>query len=68
MTHVMLLPARVLVPRFSRKDIGTAIVIEIADGACLADAEIDSLALERNFRTTRRKTYQRRRKQRNRSK
>jgi hypothetical protein len=41
MTHFMLLPGRVLVPCFPGKDIGTAIVIEIGDGAGLAEAEVD---------------------------
>src|SRR5271163_3594821 len=56
-THFMLLPRRVLVPCIAGEDIGSAVAIEIGDGAGLADTKVDGLALEWNYRAARRKTH-----------
>src|SRR5215831_219461 len=53
MAGLVAFPGGVFVPGFAGKDIGAAIVVEVADGAGFADAGVDEVALEDELRAAR---------------
>src|SRR5262249_58630386 len=52
--RVVALPGRIFIPGLAGEDVGAAVVVEVGDGARLADAGVDSVALERDLRAARR--------------